>query len=58
MKSIYKTFLYEWVLNRETNLTSLINPSLEIIYYSMTLSNHDLIRLKRFVSKLHPEVME
>ena len=32
----------------------LINPSLEIIYYSTPLSNHGLIRLKRFVSKLHP----
>jgi hypothetical protein len=31
---------------------SLINPSLEIGYYSMTLSNHDIIRLVRFISKI------
>jgi len=40
------------------NLTRLINLSLEIIYCSTTLSNHDLIRLKKFVSKLHMKIME
>jgi hypothetical protein len=34
------------------NLLSLINPSLEIDYCNMTLSNHDIIRLVRFVSKV------
>ena len=36
------------------NLLSLINPSLEVVYCSTTLSNHDTIRLKRFISQLHP----
>ena len=40
--------------NHETNLFSLINPSLEVVYYSTTLSNHGPIRLKRFVPQLHP----
>ena len=35
----------------ETNLVSLINPSLAYIYCSTTLSNHRLIRLKKFVSQ-------
>ena len=34
----------------EMNLLSLINPSLAYIYGSITLSNHGLIRLNRFVS--------
>jgi hypothetical protein len=40
------------------NPLSLINPSLEIVYYSIILSNHDIIRLVRFVSKIRVEVME
>jgi hypothetical protein len=28
--------------NRETNPLSIINPSLEIVYYSTTLSNHGI----------------
>jgi hypothetical protein len=36
---------------RETNLLSLINASLAYIYCSTTLSNHGLIRLKKFVSQ-------
>ena len=56
--SLFINFLHRWVLNRETNLTSIINSSLEIIYCSTTLSNYDLIRLKKFISKLHPGVME
>ena len=40
--------------NHETKLFSLINPSLEVVYYSTTLSNHGPIRLKRFVPQLHP----
>jgi hypothetical protein len=34
------------------NLLSLINISLEIIYCNMTLSNHGIIRIVIFVSKL------
>jgi hypothetical protein len=34
------------------NPLSLINPSLEIVYCSTMLSNHDIIRLVRFVSKI------
>jgi hypothetical protein len=37
---------------------SLINPSLDIGYCSMTLSNHDIIRLVRFVSKVKVGVVE
>ena len=37
--------------NREMNLLSLINMSLEFVYGSAALSNHDLIRLKRFISQ-------
>jgi hypothetical protein len=39
------------------NTLSIINPSLEIGYYSMSLSNHDIIRLIRFISKIK-EVVE
>jgi hypothetical protein len=35
-----------------TNQLSLINLSLEIDYRSMTLSNHDISKLVRFVSKI------
>ena len=48
-----QNFLHGWIVHRETNLMNLINSSLEIVYCSTTLSNHGLIRLKRFVSKLH-----
>jgi hypothetical protein len=34
------------------NPLSLINPSLEIVYCSTALSNNDIIRLVRFVSKI------
>jgi hypothetical protein len=37
---------------------SLINPPLEIVYCSMSLSNHDIIRLVRFVSKIKVGVVE
>jgi hypothetical protein len=37
------------------NPLSLINPSLEIVYYIIILSNHDIIRL---VSKIRVEVVE
>jgi hypothetical protein len=40
------------------NTLSLINPSLEIGYCSTTLSNHDIIRLVRFVSKIKVGVVE
>ena len=39
--------------NHETNLLSLINPSLEVVYCSIILSNHSPIRLERFISQLH-----
>jgi hypothetical protein len=39
--------------NRETNLLSIINPSLVIVYCSTTLSNHSLIGIK-----FHPDVVE
>ena len=42
------------ITRMEMNLLSLINPSLEVVYCSTTLSNHDTIRLKIFVSQLHP----
>jgi hypothetical protein len=40
-----------------TDLLSLINPSLEIVYCSTMLSNHDIISV-RFVSKIKVEVVE
>jgi hypothetical protein len=40
------------------NTLSLINPSLEIVYCSTTLSNHNIIRLVRFVSKIRVGVVE
>jgi hypothetical protein len=36
---------------RKMNLLSLINPSSAYVYCSILLSNHRLIRLKRFVSQ-------
>jgi hypothetical protein len=39
-------------VNHEMNLLSLINPSLPHVYYSTTVSNHGLIRLKKFVSQI------
>ena len=38
-------------MNRETNLMSLINLSLEIVYCSHLESNYDIIRFIRFVSR-------
>ena len=38
-------------VNRDTNLLSLINPVLANVYCSTILSNHDAIKLKRFVSQ-------
>jgi hypothetical protein len=40
------------------NPLSLINPSLETVYCSTTLSNHDIIRFVRFVSKIRVGVVE
>jgi hypothetical protein len=40
------------------NPLSLINTSLEIGYCSKTLSNHDIIKLVRFVSKIKVGVVE
>jgi hypothetical protein len=40
------------------NPLSLINPSLEIDYCSTTLSNHDIIRFVRFISKIKVGVVE
>jgi len=40
--------------NHETNLLSLINPSLDVIYCSTILSNHCIIRFIRFVSRFCP----
>ena len=40
------------------NLLSLINPSLEAIYCSTTLSNHDSIRLKKIVQQLHLAIVK
>jgi hypothetical protein len=40
------------LVNREMNLLSLINPSLAHVYCSTTVSNHGLIRLKKFVSRI------
>jgi hypothetical protein len=40
------------------NSLSLTNPSLEIDYCSMTLSNHDKIWLVRFISKIKVGVAE
>jgi hypothetical protein len=42
----------------ETNLLNLINPSLETVYCSTTLSNHDIISLVRFVFKIRVGVVE
>jgi hypothetical protein len=39
-------------------LISVINPSLEIGYCSTLLSNHDIIRLVRFVSKIKVGVVK
>ena len=44
--------------NREKTLLRLINLSLDIVYYSKTLSNHDIIRLVRFFSKIKVGVMK
>jgi hypothetical protein len=46
----------DWKLRDES--ISLLNPSLEIGYYSTTLSYHGIIRLVRFVSKIKIGVVE
>ena len=43
--------IINFTCNCETNLLSLINPLLANVYCSTTLSNHSVIRLKRFVSR-------
>ena len=37
-----KFFLHKWIVNRETNLTSLINSYLADGYCSITVANHGL----------------
>ena len=49
---LIKNKLQNMSVLHETNFLSLINPSLAHVYGSKTLSNHGLIRLKRFVSQL------
>jgi hypothetical protein len=44
--------------NCETNPLSLINLSLQIVHCSATLSNHDITRLVRFISKIKVGVVE
>jgi hypothetical protein len=44
--------------NRKMIPLSLINLSVEIVYYSTILSNHGIIRLVRFVSKIKVGVIE
>jgi hypothetical protein len=39
-------------VNHEINLLSLINPSLAHVLLCTLLLNHELIRLKRFVSQI------
>ena len=46
-----KNKLHNSSVIRETNLLSLINSSLAHVYCSITLSNHGLIRLNKFVSQ-------
>ena len=42
--------------NREMNLLSIINLSLEVVYCSTTLSNDDSIRLKKDSSRNYTRV--
>jgi hypothetical protein len=44
--------------NCEMNPSSLINQSLEIVYYNTTLSNLVIISLIRFVSKIKVGVVK
>ena len=48
---LLKNFWHGWVVNRETNLTSLINPWLVDGYCSITVAIYGLSRLIRFVSR-------
>ena len=60
-----QNFLHGWVVNRETNLMSLLNPLFATVmlqYYSLIMdyvnsldSSRDLqsIRVKNFVNRLH-----
>jgi hypothetical protein len=45
-----------WKLRNESIKSN--NLSLEIVYCSTTLSNHDIIRLVRFISKIKVGVVE
>ena len=38
-----QNFLHGWVVNHETNLMSLINPALEVIYCIITVAIYHLI---------------
>jgi hypothetical protein len=51
-RGLGKNQLHEWTKNYEMNSLSIINLSLEIGYYSTTLSNHSIIRLVRLVLKV------
>jgi hypothetical protein len=58
MRALYRVFdtnkknkLQNLSVIHKTNLLSLINPSSAHVYCSITLSNHRLIRLKKFVSQ-------
>jgi hypothetical protein len=46
------------LITRKTNPLNLINPSLDMGYCSMTLSNHGIIRLVRFISKIKVGVVK
>jgi hypothetical protein len=43
--------MYGWTENHEKNILNPINSSLEIIYCSMMLFNHERLRFVRFVSR-------
>jgi hypothetical protein len=46
------------LITRKTNPLNLINPSLDMGYCSMTLSNHGIIMLVRFISKIKVGVVK
>ena len=52
VRILIKNKLQNPLVLHETNLLSLINPSSAHAYCITTLSNHGLIRLKRFVSQI------
>jgi hypothetical protein len=45
-------------VNREMNPLNLINTSLKIIYCSMTMSNHSIIKFVRFIPRFDSGVMK